>query len=85
MSKTTMEQLADKFSVKVIKQEQDTRISIAGSNFINPGHPEHDGTEINGAPAAYAIIPAHAADAVKPNNKQYIFSEPFLTEDVKKK
>lgn len=85
MSKTTLEKLAEKFSVKVIRTTPDTRLSIAGSMFINPGHADHDGESINGELVAYAIIPAHAADTVQPQNKQYTYSEPFIAEDVKKK
>ena len=85
MSQTTLEKLIEKMHVRVTKTTPDTRVSIAGSPFINPGHPDHDGGEFDGKPAAYAIIPAHAADAVKPNNKHYSYSEPFTLEDVKKK
>lgn len=81
---STMEKLAEKFSVKVIKPVPDTRVSIAGSEFIPPGHEDHDGESIGGELVAYAVIPAHAADSVKPNNKHYIYGEPFLAE-VKKK
>lgn len=76
------EELQDKFRVKVIKREMDTRTSIAGEPFINPGQDNHDGTtiEVDGKEvlASYAVIPVHSADHVKANNKQYLYSTPFV-------
>jgi hypothetical protein len=84
--RTTLEQLQDKFSVKVVKAEPDTRLSICGKHFINPGAEGHDGTKNKaGEIASYAVIPAHHADAVKANNKHYEYGEPFIAEDEKKK
>jgi len=74
---STMEELAGKFRVRVIKQLPDTRVTIAGAPFINPGHPDHDGTRHAEELAAYAIVPAHTVEALKANNKHYIFSDPF--------
>lgn len=76
--KTVQETILEKFRVKVIKREPDTRISIAGERFINPGHPEHDGENIDGRPVAYAVVPAHVSDDLQKNNKQYLFSEPYM-------
>jgi hypothetical protein len=78
-----MDKITAKFQVKVTKKEPDTRISIAGSDFINPGTPEHDGTEFEGVPAAYAHVPAHVADQLAANNKQYIYGDPFIPEEPK--
>jgi hypothetical protein len=80
-----MEKIQDKFRVRVIKKEDDTRISVAGEKFIRPGHPDHDGTELDGKPAEYAVIPAHHADHIAANNKQYVYSDPFIPETPKER
>ena len=78
---STLEELQSKFRVKVTKKTPDTRISIAGTRFIEPGSKVHDGTRFpakDGELAAYCIIPTHAADVVKKTNKMYDYSEPFI-------
>lgn len=83
MAKAT--DILDKLVVKVMKREPDTRTHIAGSEFVNPGTVNHDGTEIDGVPVAYAVVPHHAVEHLKANSKHYAYGEAYLPDEIEKK
>lgn len=80
MAKNAMDQMLDRFKIKIIKKEADSRTSICGEPFISPSNPDHDGTMIEDRKASYCVIPAAWADYYKElyANSNYVVSVPFI-------
>lgn len=79
--KTIMEELLEKFVVRVMKPEDDDRGALCGELFIGVSNPNHDGTtlEVDGVKkkVSYVDIPAHQADYIKQQYRHYVLSKPF--------
>ncbi|KAB0668944.1 hypothetical protein F6V30_13990 [Oryzomonas sagensis] len=67
--------------------------AVLTESFISDGK-QHKSTAIlmpadkryrDAEPAPYAIVPSHTADHLKATNKTYLYSDPFLPDEVKKK